>query len=199
MNQDPTGNKPLSSSKPPVYIPPVQRPGQAPPMYHPPSEPLHEQLAQDGKTSLEKKSIGLGQSTNRPGRRIKKSGGSSGLPTGRPNSRNCSSGGKKELRRCRDRWLCLPFRASKTRIPPPGYYQPLPRKQRADYQYLAKRSFTSKGSMAVLFSVLFSALFTELVLWGNIGLSVLILTVSYCAFSFWYFRDSNAHFLLGHC
>lgn len=73
MNQDPTGNKPLSSSKPPVYIPPVQR----------------------------------------PGRRIKKSGGSSGLPTGRPNSRNCSSGGKKKLRRCRDRWLCLPFRASK--------------------------------------------------------------------------------------
>lgn len=55
MNQDPTGNKPFSSSKPPVYIPPVQRPGQTPPMYHPPSEPLHEQLAQDGKTSLEKR------------------------------------------------------------------------------------------------------------------------------------------------
>lgn len=114
MNQDPTGNKPLSSSKPPVYIPPVQRPGQTPPMYHPPSEPLHEQLAQDGKTSLEKKEHP--DSANRqtgPGRRIKKSGGSSGLPTGRPNSRNCSSGGKKKLRRCRDRWLCLPFRASK--------------------------------------------------------------------------------------
>ena len=55
MNQDPTGNKPLSSSKPPVYIPPVRRPGQTPPMYHPPSEPLHEQLAPDGKTSLEKR------------------------------------------------------------------------------------------------------------------------------------------------
>ena len=59
---------------------------------------------------------------------------------------------------------------------PPGYYRPIPRKQRADYQYLAKRSLSSKGSAAVLFSFLFCSVFSELVLLGNLGLSVLILT-----------------------
>ena len=42
------------------------------------------------------------------------------IPTGRPNSRNCSSGGKKKLRRCRDP-LALP---SLPRLKTPEYLRP---------------------------------------------------------------------------
>lgn len=198
MNQDPTGNKPLSSSKPPVYIPPVRRPGQTPPMYHPPSEPLHEQLAPDGKTSLEKREHP--DSANRQTGPAAASKSPAAPPASQPDAPTpgtVPAAGRKSSAAAGTAGFASPSAPQNTRIPPPGYYRPLPRKQRADYQYLAKRSFTSKGSMAVLFSVLFSALFTELVLWGNIGLSVLILTVSYCAFSFWYFRDSKRPFSPG--
>ncbi len=50
---------------------------------------------------------------------------------------------------------------------------------RADYQHLAQKSLTGKGSMAVLFSILFCMLFTEMILWGNLGVSALILTGIY--------------------
>lgn len=114
MNQDPTGNKPFSSSKPPVYIPPVQRPGQTPPMYHPPSEPLHEQLAQDGKTSLEKREHP--DSANRQTGPAAASKSPAAPPASQPDAPTpgtVPAAGRKSSAAARDRWLCLPFRASK--------------------------------------------------------------------------------------
>ena len=52
MNQRPMENKPLSSSKPPAYIPPVKRPGQIPPLQQPPVQPLQKQILAENESPL---------------------------------------------------------------------------------------------------------------------------------------------------
>ena len=54
MNQRPMENKPLSSSKPPAYIPPVKRPGQIPPLQQPPVQPLQKQILAENESPLQK-------------------------------------------------------------------------------------------------------------------------------------------------
>ena len=102
MNQRPMENKPLSSSKPPAYIPPVKRPGQIPPLQQPPVQPLQKQILAENESPLQKSGP---QNMSEPSNRfqcIHTPNRSTGLPTGvclRP--RNCSSGEANRARRCR--------------------------------------------------------------------------------------------------
>ena len=194
MNQRPMENKPLSSSKPSAYIPPVKRPGQIPPLQQPPVQPLQKQILAENESPLQKSGpqnmsdprIGSNVSTPQTDPPVSQPASVSGpgtVPAAKQTVPAAAEGGSKMSSAPKD-----------SQAIPPGYYRPIPRKQRADYQYLAKRSLSSKGSAAVLFSFLFCSVFSELVLWGNLGLSVLILTLSYHAFSFWYFYDCKRRF-----
>ena len=194
MNQRPMENKPLSSSKPPAYIPPVKRPGQIPPLQQPPVQPLQKQILAENESPLQKSgpqnmsdpricsNVSTAQ-TDPPVSQPASVSDPGTVPAAKQTVPAAAGGGSKTSSAPKD-----------SQAIPPGYYRPIPRKQRADYQYLAKRSLSSKGSAAVLFSFLFCSVFSELVLWGNLGLSVLILTLSYYAFSFWYFHDCKRRF-----
>ncbi len=69
--------------------------------------------------------------------------------------------------------------------------KPVPRKLSESYLFLAGRSFSAKGTAAVIFSVIIFFLAAELVLWGNAGISVLLLCAIYEGFCLWYFYDAN--------
>ncbi|MDD3192495.1 MAG: DUF4173 domain-containing protein [Oscillospiraceae bacterium] len=183
MNQKPVENNSFAPSKPPAYIPPAKRPGQIPPMYQPPADSLAGQFpnstapAPDSQHPPFQPGQAAAPAAPDQAATIRPSvpanaGAVPPSPAGAPG----------------------PTHHNRPAAPPPGYYQPVPRKQRADYQYLAKRSYTSKGSAAVFFAILFCMFYTELVLWGNLGISILILVAAYYAFSFWYFHEPDRRF-----
>ena len=153
MNQRPMENKPLSSSKPPAYIPPVKRPGQIPPLQQPPVQPLQKQILAENESPLQKSGpqnmsdprIGSNVSTPQTDPPVSQPASVSDpgtVPAAKQTVPAAAGGGSKTSSAPKD-----------SQAIPPGYYRPIPRKQRADYQYLAKRSLSSKGSAAARFSV----------------------------------------------
>lgn len=171
MNRNPAEeNRSMPSSKPPVYIPPVKRPGQIPPLQQPqgnlpPQQPAAQKLPQAGQIPT-----GPAQTAPPPS---PQAAAPRSPGAGKPGPSTADAGQPAQA--------AVPYA--------PRYYRPIPRKQRPDYQYLAKRSFTAKGSAAVLFSLFFCMAFSEMVLWGNLGVSAPILTVAYSLFVFWYFQE----------
>lgn len=200
MNQKPVNNPSFSPSKPPVYIPPAKRPGQIPPLYQPPAGPAYPFAPDHGQTDPNLPP----QTPPSPAPKEK----SPMPPTGGPGSQSApvSSPGGLGSRPAPSSGAAV----ANGQTPPatagtspqggtsasantssPKYYLPLPRKMRPEYQHLAQKSLTGKGSMAVLFSILFCMFFTELILWGNLGVSALILAILYYPFCLWYFHDKE--------
>ena len=193
MSQKPLGNN--ASSKPPAYIPPVKRPGQIPPLYQPPIDSLKSAVA-ESEPAVSGGPADIPPSAQPPEPPAEQAIVDASSPCAVPHSAAFPSPDAPASHNAAGPGTEHPELVSQggSVPPPPGYYRPVPRRQRADYQYLSKRSFTFKGSAAVLFSLLFCICFTEMVLWGNLGLSVLILAIAYCLFSFWYFRESDSPF-----
>lgn len=189
MNQKPVENQPFSSSKPPVYIPPAGRPGQLPPLYQPPAGPAYPFTPNHdpaGPSTPQQKPVSPPPEEKTAVPPSGESGPQPAFASGAVNAAGQNPAAAS----------ASPSSASPSSGPAstPKYYLPLPRKMRADYQHLAQKSLTGKGSMAVLFSILFCMLFTEMILWGNLGVSALILTGIYYAFCFWYFHEKGKHF-----
>lgn len=191
MNQKPVDNQSFSPSKPPTYIPPAKRPGQTPPLYQPPAGPMYPFVPdrnpsrpdlpqQKPPSPPEEKSPAppSGGSDSQPAPSSPSSAAAAGSPAPPAAAGPISSRG---------------LDASKSSSAP-KYYLPLPRKMRPEYQHLAQKSLTGKGSMAVLFSILFCMFFTELILWGNLGVSALILAALYYPFCLWYFHEKGKRF-----
>ena len=154
MNQRPMENKPLSSSKPPAYIPPVKRLGQIPPLQQPPVQPLRSKswrktkaLTKSDSQNMSDPRIGSNVSTPQTDPPVSQPASVSDpgtVPAAKQTVPAAAGGGSKTSSAPRS-----------SQAIPPGYYRPIPRKQRADYQYLAKRSlFQGLSRCSVLLFVL---------------------------------------------
>lgn len=193
MNQKPVENHSFSPSKPPSYIPPAKHPGQLPPLYQPPAGLMYPFVPDRSQTGPAQPAQQPAPAPSGEASSAPPSGGSSPQPGPAPASGAVAADGSNPPAAA---GASPPSPTAGANTAAPKYYLPLPRKMRPEYQYLSQKSLTGKGSMAVLFSILFCMLFTELILWGNLGVSVLILTVVYYGFCFWYFHEKGRRFSL---
>lgn len=173
MNQRPMENKPLSSSKPPAYIPPVKRPGQIPPLQQPPAQPLQKQILAENESPLQKSGpqnmsdprIGSNVSTPQTDPPVSQPASVSDpgtVPAAKQTVPAAAEGGSKTSSAPKD-----------SQAIPPGITGQFPASKGRTINISPNAASLPRASAAVLFSFLFCSVFSELVLWGNSWPSVL--------------------------